>query len=67
MDSCERRLAWAIEGVEKDRLLIRYFKIDPSDPEREASFVIDIGGDNFKGTYPADSPVNALIQRIVQS
>ncbi|KAF8962286.1 chromosome segregation protein Spc25-domain-containing protein [Flammula alnicola] len=46
--SCEQRLACAIEGVEKDRLLVRFFRIDPSDLEREASFVIDIATQNFK-------------------
>ncbi|CAA7268447.1 unnamed protein product [Cyclocybe aegerita] len=46
--SCEQRLACTIEGVEKDRLLIRFSQLDPSDPEREASFVIDLSNDIYK-------------------
>ncbi|PPQ66948.1 hypothetical protein CVT26_009979 [Gymnopilus dilepis] len=46
--SCEERLSCAIEGVEKDRLLVRFSRIDPAEPEKEASFVIDIASETFK-------------------
>ena len=38
-----------IEGVQQDRLLIRFFRLDPTDSERDASFVLDISGQNYKG------------------
>lgn len=47
--SCEDRLAMTIEGVQQERLLIRFFRLDPTDPERDASFVLDISGQNYKG------------------
>ncbi|KDR72538.1 hypothetical protein GALMADRAFT_252669 [Galerina marginata CBS 339.88] len=46
--SCEERLSCAIEGVEKDRLLVRFLRVDPTEPQREASFVIDISSQTFK-------------------
>jgi kinetochore protein Spc25 len=49
--TCEERLACKIEGVERDRLLVRFARLDPTDPEREASFVIDIATQTFKGIY----------------
>jgi kinetochore protein Spc25 len=48
--SCEHRLACTIEGVQADRLLIRFFGLDPTDPERDASFVLDMSSQNYKGT-----------------
>lgn len=49
IQACEERLACAIEGVEKDRLLVRFYRIDPLDHQREASFVIDISFQTYKG------------------
>ncbi|KJA26937.1 hypothetical protein HYPSUDRAFT_36107 [Hypholoma sublateritium FD-334 SS-4] len=46
--SCEKFLACTIEGVEKDRLLARFSHLDPSDPEREASFVLDLSTEAYK-------------------
>ena len=45
----EESLACKIEGVQVDRLLIRFFDLDPTDSERDASFVLDISGSNYKG------------------
>jgi len=45
---CEQRLSCVIEGVEKDRLLVRFSRIDPSDIDREASFVIDLLNQMYK-------------------
>ncbi|KAF9561426.1 hypothetical protein CPC08DRAFT_664366 [Agrocybe pediades] len=45
---CERRLSYAIEGVEKDRLLVRFSRLDPTDPEKEANFVMDIATETVK-------------------
>ena len=51
--SCEKFLACTIEGVEKDRLLARFSHLDPSDPDREATFVLDLSTEVYKGTYIA--------------
>lgn len=50
LSACEDLLGFMIEGVEKDQLLVRFTKLDASDPEREATFVIDVGGEFFRGT-----------------
>jgi kinetochore protein Spc25 len=50
---CERRLVSTIEGVGKDRLLVRFSSIDPTDPDREATFVLDISAQNYKGPLPS--------------
>jgi len=49
LKSCEDRLGCMIEGVEADRLLIRFFGLDPTDQERDASFVLDMSSQNYKG------------------
>ena len=43
VDAYERALACIIEGVEKDRILIRFYRLDPADAQREFSFVLDVG------------------------
>ena len=48
---CERRLSCVIEGVEKDRLLVRFSRIDSTEIDREASFVIDLSGQLYQGKY----------------
>jgi kinetochore protein Spc25 len=47
--SCEHQLACTIEGVQLNRLLIRFFALDPTDPRRDASFVLDMSSQNYKG------------------
>ena len=46
---CEQRLSCVIEGVEKDRLLVRFSRIDSTEIDREASFVIDLSSQMYKG------------------
>ena len=46
---CEWRLSCVIEGVEKDRLLVRFSRIDSTEIDREASFVIDLSNQMYKG------------------
>jgi len=38
-----------IEGIEKDRLLVRFWKTDRSDGDREVSFVVDVSSEVYKG------------------
>ncbi|KAF9480912.1 hypothetical protein BDN70DRAFT_876932 [Pholiota conissans] len=67
--TCEERLACRIEGIEKDRLLIRFARLDPSDPEREASFVIDIATQTFKviTASPHLPSMNILVSNLNES
>ncbi|KAF8180408.1 chromosome segregation protein Spc25-domain-containing protein [Pholiota molesta] len=67
--TCEERLACKIEGVERDRLLVRFARLDPTDPEREASFVIDIATQTFKviTASPQLPSMNILVSNLNES
>lgn len=60
---CERRLSCVIEGVEKDRLLVRFSRIDPSEIDREATFVIDLLNQMYKGESLTRS-ISSFVQRL---
>jgi len=45
----QRRLGCVVEGVERDQILVRFTKIDKSDPEREFGFVLDVSGPTYRG------------------
>jgi len=49
LSACEQRLSCVVEGIETDQLLIRFWQVDPSDLEREFSFVIDVSDRIYKG------------------
>ncbi|KAJ6618207.1 chromosome segregation protein Spc25-domain-containing protein [Mycena sp. CBHHK59/15] len=42
LESLERRISCVVEGVDKEQLLVRMSHIDPSDPGREFTFVLDV-------------------------
>ena len=48
--TCEDRLKCAIEGIDKDKILVRFTHIDPADLAREFSLVVDVSGRAYKGT-----------------
>ncbi|KAF8641539.1 hypothetical protein AX16_009916 [Volvariella volvacea WC 439] len=48
LEACQKALSCIVEGVEKDQLLIRFYRVDLSDPQREFSFVIDVSQDTYK-------------------
>ncbi|KAF9034214.1 hypothetical protein BDZ89DRAFT_1062645 [Hymenopellis radicata] len=48
IQTLEKALACVIEGLEADQLLIRFWFIDPNRPEREFTFVLDVGGSGYK-------------------
>ncbi|EKM60634.1 uncharacterized protein PHACADRAFT_179844 [Phanerochaete carnosa HHB-10118-sp] len=54
LTECQFRLRGVVEGVDKDKILVRFTHIDPTDPQREFSVVIDVSGDNYK--VPTTSP-----------
>lgn len=47
----ETHLCCAIEGIDKDKILIRFTHIDHDDPRREFSVVIDVSSRVYKGTF----------------
>ncbi|KAJ7608133.1 chromosome segregation protein Spc25-domain-containing protein [Mycena polygramma] len=69
VDSIESRLACVVEGVNRDQLLIRISKIDPSDPEREFTFVLDVSGDSYRvlTSTPSLATLPLLVARIRES
>ncbi|TFK38652.1 chromosome segregation protein Spc25-domain-containing protein [Crucibulum laeve] len=46
--SCEQRLSCFVEGIQKDRLLVRFQHIDRYDSGREATFVLDVSTRLYK-------------------
>lgn len=52
VDILQSKLGCVIEGVEKDQILVRFTLIDKTDPEREFTFVLDVSGSSYRGTFP---------------
>ncbi|CAL1696858.1 unnamed protein product [Somion occarium] len=50
----ERRTQCVMEGIDKDKILVRFTHVDPSDLHREFSFVIDVSSKVYK--VPTTSP-----------
>ncbi|KAI0075903.1 hypothetical protein K474DRAFT_1663663 [Panus rudis PR-1116 ss-1] len=51
---CARRTQCAIEGIDKDKILIRFTHVDKTDLNREFSFVLDVSSRDYK--VPTTSP-----------
>lgn len=49
LQAFENLLACDVEGMEKEQLLIRFKRLDLSEPNREFSFILDVSSDNYKG------------------
>ncbi|KAK7033037.1 kinetochore protein spc25 [Favolaschia claudopus] len=47
-EAMERRLGCVVEGVDKGQILVRMSKLDPSNPEREFTFVLDVSSNSYK-------------------
>ncbi|KAJ3485718.1 hypothetical protein NLI96_g4766 [Meripilus lineatus] len=52
---CEERLQCVIEGIDRDKILVRFTHIDRSDTSREFSMVIDVSDRTYQ--VPTTSPV----------
>ncbi|PIL28849.1 hypothetical protein GSI_08895 [Ganoderma sinense ZZ0214-1] len=52
--ACEDRLKCAIEGIDKDKILVRFTHIDPADLAREFSLVVDVSSRAYK--VPTTTP-----------
>ncbi|KAF9466858.1 chromosome segregation protein Spc25-domain-containing protein [Collybia nuda] len=48
LEACEHRLSCIVEGIEREQLLIRFWLVDPSEPQREFSFVMDVSDTAYK-------------------
>ncbi|KAI0671279.1 chromosome segregation protein Spc25-domain-containing protein [Trametes maxima] len=54
LTACEATLKCAIEGIETDKILVRFTHLDPADPDREFSLVIDVSARAYK--VPTTTP-----------
>ncbi|RDX46514.1 hypothetical protein OH76DRAFT_1406821 [Lentinus brumalis] len=52
--ACEDRLKCAIEGIDKDKILVRFSHIDPDDRKAEFTFVLDVSSRAYK--VPTTTP-----------
>ncbi|KAF7330461.1 Kinetochore protein spc25 [Mycena venus] len=66
-DAMEQRLGCVIEGVDKDQILVRMSKIDPSDPEREFTFVLDVSGFKVLTCAPSLPTLPILAEHLRES
>lgn len=48
---CEQRLQCIIEGIDKDRVLIRFTHVDRTDTSREFSVVFDVSERAYRGQF----------------
>ena len=54
--ACEHVLRCVIEGIERDQILIRFTHVDPLNPSREFSFVLDVSAHFYKGLSALSKP-----------
>ncbi|KAH9921353.1 uncharacterized protein B0H18DRAFT_1021830 [Fomitopsis serialis] len=54
LSESEAKLQCIIEGIEKDKLLVRFLNLNPSSREQECSFVIDVSSRSYK--VPTTTP-----------
>ncbi|KAI8969794.1 chromosome segregation protein Spc25-domain-containing protein [Trametes punicea] len=54
LTACEATLKCAIEGIDKDKILVRFTHIDPTALDREFSLVIDVSTRSYK--VPTTTP-----------
>ncbi|CAD6575528.1 MAG: kinetochore-associated Ndc80 complex subunit spc25 [Tremellales sp. Tagirdzhanova-0007] len=60
----EEAIGWRVEGVKEDLLLMRFTSIDPAEPEREFSIVIDVSKQDY--SVPKCSPPLANLAEMVR-
>jgi kinetochore protein Spc25 len=51
LESLEHRICCVVEGVDESQLLFRLSRVDPTDPTRELTFVLDLSTSSYKGVY----------------
>ena len=50
LSESEAKLQCVVEGIEKDKLLVRFLDLDPGNGEKECNLVIDVSSRSYKGT-----------------
>ncbi|THH10896.1 hypothetical protein EW145_g1029 [Phellinidium pouzarii] len=63
LQDCEARLQFVLEGVGQDKLLFRFMHIDPIEPQREFSIVVDASSRLYK--VPLSTPPIPTIPLLV--
>ncbi|KAG9001106.1 kinetochore-associated Ndc80 complex subunit spc25 [Tulasnella sp. JGI-2019a] len=56
-------LGWIVEGVQQDLLLFRFTRIDPEEPEKEFTIVLDISTRSYRVT--SSEPLLAVMPTLV--
>jgi len=66
LEACQRLLKCAMEGIEKDQLLVRFSHLEKTNPDRECSLVLDVSGQNYKvlTTTPALAILPILVDEL---
>lgn len=49
LSESEAKLQCVVEGIEKDKLLVRFLDLDPGNREKECNLVIDVSSRSYKG------------------
>ncbi|KAK4688981.1 hypothetical protein P7C73_g1111, partial [Tremellales sp. Uapishka_1] len=63
LGSLEDAVGWKVEGVENDLLLMRFTLIDPEDPDREFSILVDVSKQQY--SVPKCSPPIPTLPELV--
>ncbi|WVO23041.1 uncharacterized protein IAS62_004386 [Cryptococcus decagattii] len=55
----EEALGWKVEGIKQDQLLMRFTLLDPEDPAREFSIIVDVSKQDYS-VPNCDPPIPSL-------
>ncbi|OCH94207.1 hypothetical protein OBBRIDRAFT_884963 [Obba rivulosa] len=64
LTDCERKLRCMVEGIDKDRILIRFTHIDPADLDREFSMVMDLSDRSYR--VPTTTPFLPMLPILLE-
>ena len=69
LNLCQESLGFLMEGIENDQLLLRFWRLEMSDPEAEASLVLDVSNPHYRGmlTIPPPKPLSIVKLTIYSS
>ncbi|ODN78089.1 hypothetical protein L198_08008 [Cryptococcus wingfieldii CBS 7118] len=62
----EEALGWKVEGIKGTFLLMRFYLIDPDDPAKEFSFIVDVSKQDYTVVPNCDPPIPTLPQLVRQ-
>jgi len=61
----ESLMGWSVESVQRDMLLFRFINVDPANPAREFSLVIDVSQKEYK--VPTCTPLLPAMPDLVNT